>query len=177
MRVFLALCFIFVLVQFSIAQHNDFYSKVSEFKKGTLSQLIALDIESKTYKGRVIIEKGDLYVFLIREKNLDEKGYELFMKDLLTNKKTLYVCNLKIEESDFIPVKEVEEVMNLGAKGKKEFLNHFFRGRFMKSEILLESKSFDVMYAVANKLFEWNIIIYQDDVTGLLAIWDYENLK
>jgi hypothetical protein len=33
------------------------------------------------------------------------------------------------------------------------------------------------MYAVADKLFQWQIATYVDDSNGILAISDYEHLK
>ena len=47
----------------------------------------------------------------------------------------------------------------------------------MKPDFVEKAKSLDVMYAVADKLFEWRIAAYLGDMSGTLAIWDFENLK
>jgi hypothetical protein len=47
----------------------------------------------------------------------------------------------------------------------------------MKAEIIENAKSLDPMYTVADKLFQWQIATYMDDISATLAIWDFEHLK
>lgn len=178
MRFILFFCLFLLLAQVSAAQNTKFYDKVlSDVERIGSKRLIALDVDSKVYKGRAVIENGDLFLFLQKTKNLDEKAYKPFVKELLISKKPLSVGDAKIEEERFIAVKEFKEVSEYAAKGKEKFVAHYFNGNFMKDEFVAKDKNRDVMFAVADKLFQWQVATLVDDFSGVLYIWDYPYLK
>ena len=175
MKVLLALSFI-LLIQVSSAQAQDFYDAALEPKTGG-KNFIVLDIDSSSYKGRAAIENADLYVFLKIKRGINETAYINYVKDLIANNKKLYICDSEKEEFNFIPIKNIKEINDYASKGKEKFLKHYFRGKLMDSAFTQGLDGLDVMYAVADKLFEWKIVTYQDDLSGLLAIWGYGNSK
>lgn len=178
MRFILFFCLLLSLAQISPAQSTKFYDKVlNDVERIGSKRLIALDVDSKAYKGRAVIENGDLFLFLQKTKSLDEKTYKPFVKELLINKKPLSVGDVKMEEERFIPVKEFKEVGEYAAKGKEKFMAHYFSGNFMKDEFIEKDKNRDVMFAVADKLFQWQVATLVDDFSGVLYIWDYPYLK
>jgi type IV secretory pathway VirB3-like protein len=64
MRLIFFFCLFFLLAQISFAQESNFYDAVlKEVERSGSFNFIALDIDSISYKGRAVIENGDLYFF------------------------------------------------------------------------------------------------------------------
>lgn len=180
---FYLLCF---FIQTSSAKDNDFYDAVIMMPPYGLKSFLAFDIDSNEYKGRIIIENVSFYLFLSETRDFDEKAYAAFTKDLLINKKVLRIndgdLDLKSNKiSDdkflnvgFIKIMEDKDVNTFASKGKKKFLAHYFEERIINDEAV---KEYDTMYAVANKLFEWQTLTYIDDLSGRLAFWDYKKIR
>jgi hypothetical protein len=62
----------------------------------------------------------------------------------------------------------------VAAKGKEEFLKHYFAGRggrVIKARLTDEEKS-----AVIGRLFEWQIATSNDDESGLLFYTEFKDL-
>ena len=175
---FFILLFVCVFTQISVAQSDNPYDDLlEEFKVNRANNLIFLDIDSDAYKGRAAIENADLFLFLKKTKGINEKTYKLFVKDLLENNKKLNVCTSNLEEARFILLKgQYKQVNETAKKGKDAFIKQYFQEELIKYDIINEVKDIGVMYAIADKLFEWKITTYVDDITALIAIYDYENV-
>ena len=175
------LILLFILVHNINAQSTDFFDTLLDQKSIHASHsLVFLNITFKEYNGRATITNSDLFVYLKLTKDFDKKKYNAFVVDLIKNKKTLAIDESRVTRNrsrlrggvfEFILLsKDYAKVDELAGKGKDKFINHFFSKQLMKGKIVREYNDLGVMYKVADKLFQWQLITQIDDTTGLLRL-------
>lgn len=155
---------LFFWVWASIGTNTTFHDKVlSDFRINSV--FIAVDIESKDYQGRAIINNDALYHFLRKTKGLDEEKYKAFMKDLLLSKSKLHVGDRKLNKWGFVKVQDSKEVGEHASIGIQALIGHYFRGRVIKDGIGDKERN-----ALISKLFEYEVATRLDDETGFLVL-------
>ncbi len=136
------------------------------------SYYLVVNVDSPHYKGKTVIENHVLLLFLYRTQGLPKAKYQSFAKDLLMNKSWLKTKEVNLERWGFRKVTKIKTVDDVAAKGKEEFLKHYFSGkagRVIKAGISDDEKS-----AIIEKLFEWQIAASHDDQTGLLYYTEFK---
>lgn len=182
MKTLAVVCLNLLLFQFCFGQEDKFYDTVlDDFRR--LGAFVVLDISSDKYKGRAIITNKDLYHYLSETKGFDKAAYKNFVKSLLVNNEILELQDFSLSEAGyslqnskenrftyFELVKDSNEINEIAAKGKDEFIKHFFhkpKERFVIKRGIKDWKP------IIDKLFQWNIAVYTDDETGYLIISNY----
>jgi hypothetical protein len=171
--------------QISSGQGDDFYDRVLADFNCIHCSFIAIDVESADYTGRVIIDNGTLYALLSRGKEYDKKNYRDFVKKVLIKKEKLKLDNVFLSDAKdslytsgmnsirFDILKGSKEVDEVAAKGKEEFIKHYFH---KPAGALVVKDGIEDRNPVINKLFEWRIATLIDDETGYLLIDTYRSM-
>jgi hypothetical protein len=163
-----------------LSQSKEFYDEILD-SYGRNTFFIAVDVESSRYTGRVIVENGYLYHFLSEVEGFNKEKYKEFMKNLLSNKGKLRLKNvtlvkngtfLKVKgfrSNEFMTVKEIKSVEVMAAKGREDFIRHYF-DNIDEDYILKPGIGTDERNAIINKLFVWQAAAYISDITGSLVV-------
>lgn len=133
---------------------------------GPHSYYLVIAVHSPHYSGKVIIENHLLFLFLHRTRGIDRTSYESFATDLLVSNSPLRTKVANLERWGFRKLSKVPTVNNVAAKGKEEFIKHYFggvQGRVLKAGVRDEEKN-----AIIEKLFQWQIATSHDDESGRL---------
>jgi hypothetical protein len=141
-----------------------FYDKVLNDFDST-SYFIALDLKSPYYKGRVIIENNNLYLFLNKTEGFNKDRYVSFMKRILAHHKALKTEEKDIVKWKFIKVEELESVVQIANRGKDNFVAYYFNGILLNYGIPEKEQN-----AIINQLFYWEYPAKIDKLTGNLVI-------
>lgn len=173
-----------IVTQTNFGQKEDFYDKVLDDMQCMYCSHIAIEVESSVYTGRVTIDNNELYFFLNNTKGYDKTVYKNFVKKLLINKEKLKLDDAFLSDSKetilvkttnlvrFEIVKDSDEIKEIAAKGKEEFIKHYFR---KPSNLFVINKGIKDWNSIINKLFEWQIATFIDDETGFLVIDSYRS--
>lgn len=144
--------------------NTTFFDKVlNDFD--TNSYFIAPDVQSPSYKGRVIIENNNLYLFLSETKGLNKDKYRLFMKRVLVHHKSLKISGNEFLKYNFIKVQEEVSVIQTANRGKNNFISFYFNGVVLKYGIPKKEQD-----AIINQLFYWYVPAKIDKLSGYLII-------
>jgi hypothetical protein len=163
------LIFIIILVLMNLLTgctnvNTAFYNKIlNDFD--TDSYYVALDIKSSSYKGPVIIENNNLYLFLHKTKGLNKEKYQSLMKAILVHHRALKLDNKNITKWNFIKLSEEESILRIANQGENKFIAHFFNGKALNYGIPEKEQN-----AIINQLYYWNIPAKIDKMTGELLI-------
>lgn len=168
MKTYTALILFFCLILLSCSNNNNnnnaFYNKVlSDFNKS--SDFIALNVKTRDYNGRVLIQNLDLYNYLHSVRGLDTSSYRTDMEKILARRRTLRLNSSDFLKWKFIKVKEMTNVYLNANKGINSFLEYYFDGTVFKYAV-----SLDEMNAVINQLFYWQVAVKFDGITGQLIL-------
>lgn len=145
-------------------QNEGFYDKVLEYNDSFSGYYIALNLKSKEYTGRVIIE-NTLLKFYIEKIYPEEKNmYKEMIKQILKEKSILDIKDESMEQWGFLRAINDDELDVMRSKGKKEFINTYFSSNGLiktNIHIPIEKKA-----AIIYQLFQWEIPVDTDDYSG-----------
>jgi hypothetical protein len=144
-------------------QDAAFYDKVLD-SDGDHGPFIAIDVQSKEYTGRVVIQNFSLYYFFNKTRGYDKERYKAFMKEKLLNKDRISLGNVSLKKWGFNKVATISSVEKHAANGLEKFIGHYFRGRVIRDGIRAERD------AVISKLFEFGVVVETDCETEYLVI-------
>jgi hypothetical protein len=164
MKIFLMFFLFLMLGQNCRAIDENFLDEVLSDSRRN-SYFISLKIVVNKQSKNVIIENDDLFYYLFKTKEFNEKEYRLFLKKLIMNDSKLSVKESEIEKWNFTIVSNVKSVSDLASKGQNEFISHYFDGQVLKDNLSENEKN-----AVIEQLFKWNIATNIDDETGYLVL-------
>jgi hypothetical protein len=181
---------------------NSIYGQTTKFIEYAVGHLkcrncyfIPLNVESKAYSGKIIVDNYALFSYLKATKKLDEKGYKSFMLDLLKNNQALTMDAVEVDREIFLAGKNIEKYAfrivrasqsfdDISAQGCKKIIRYYFVPELVESETgkesdckesikqnakdLLIKPKFDLneQNNIISKLFELEIPIYIDDIAG-----------
>ena len=203
----LILCGLICLFCSSIfGQTKEFYEKAIGTIQCRDCYFISLDIESKSYSGKIVVDNYALFSYLESVKGLDKQAYKSFMVNLFQDNQPLPMENVNIDETgSFLVGKKFEPYTfrivetsqtfdAISAQGCTEILKHYFSPEIVehktdktsdckkliklnKKDLFLRPK-FDLIEQnnIISKLFEMEIPISLDDISGSLMI-AYHRLK
>jgi len=87
-------------------QENPFLDGIFGYDCSRYCYFLVLNVDSDSFVGKVAIESGNLFLFVKKTKGFDRKGYVKYVKDLITNGKTLFLENTMTDEHDiFLQIK------------------------------------------------------------------------
>ena len=145
---------------------NDLFLERALSDTNYQSFFIALNIKSRKYEGKAIVENGDLYSYLRRTKKMDKEKYKQVMKELLSTKAALTIKGkINLRKHGFIIVPENKSVEAVALKGREEFLRYYFEKNNIKSNISILDRN-----AIIYQLFEWKVLAKIDDISGYIII-------
>lgn len=127
---------------------------------------IAIDIQSKEYTGRAVIQNFNLYRFFRQTRGYDKERYEAFMKERLLNKDCINLGNVSLRKWGFFKVAAINSVEKHASNGLEKFISHYFQGNVIRDGIGTAERN-----AVISKLFDFGVRASIDDESGYLVIW------
>jgi hypothetical protein len=145
-------------------QGAAFYDKVLR-SYSVHSAFIAIDVQSKEYTGRTVIENAHLYYFFNQIRGYDISDYMAFMKEKLLNKDRISLGNVSLKKWGFFKVSAIKAVETHASNGLEKFIGHYFQGKVIKDGVGEAERN-----AVISKLFEFGVVAGIDDETGYLVI-------
>jgi hypothetical protein len=168
MKTILKKYFFFILVAVLVYSCNNgntaFYKTVlNDFDSS--SYYVALNIKSPDYKGRVIIENGDLFKYLNKTRGYDKIRYQSVMQKILSRRRYLKVDDKDLIKWKFIEVPQVNSVIFNANKGVNSFIAQYFDGVVLNPVL-----SYDEIHAIINQLFYWGIPIRVDPLSHQLLL-------
>lgn len=178
-------------------QTKTFYDNI--LGSSCWSCFVALNIESESFSGRVVVENAELFNYLKDTENLDEKKYKTFVSELIKNNLALKITGIKnddrgvfligngIKNRTFRVTTASKDFETIVAKGCDDLLDHYFsilsknklqeksgcRERIKRNgDDLFMHPKFDLIEQnnVIAKLFELEIPVNLDDISGSLKI-------
>lgn len=154
-----------IILNCFLIQSNDFIEEVTnDFKMN--SNFLKLNIESSGYKGSVIIENDDFYLYYYNIYHKDKEHYKLYVKNILKKNSVVDIGNENTDKWNFIKVNGSKKVNNNLKNGLKKFINTYFnQGKVIKKIVTDKEQNF-----IIKILFEHKIATYVDDETGYLVI-------
>ncbi len=191
---------IFILCNSIYGQNSEFYEKAISRLKCRNCYFIPINIESKAYSGKVVVNNYFLFSYLKSVKGFDEKAYKSFMVKLFQGNQPLKMIAVTIDESgsflvgkdlekhSFRIVKTSQQFETISSQGCKQIIKYYFSPTVIESETnrksscqeMLKFNAKDVFIKpkfdlkeqnnVISKLFEMEIPIYLDDISGSLKI-------
>jgi hypothetical protein len=129
------------------------------------STFVAIDVQSRGYTGRTVIENADLYYFFNQTRGYDQADYIKFMKERLLNKDRISLGDVSLKKWRFFKVAAISSVGEHASKGLEKFIGHYFQGKVIKEGIGVAERN-----AVISKLFDFGVRAKIDDGTGILVI-------
>jgi hypothetical protein len=156
------LFFIF-LFNYSFSQVCDFSNKVTSNFVGE-GYYLSLNIETKSYKGPIVIENNNLYYYLNKKKKYTQKKYKKILKNILDNNLFLVVDEDIFSEFQFIKVILNKKIESDFQKGKDIFLQTYFNKNVSRKGIPRNEQ-----LVIIQKLFELKITCYTDDESGAIV--------
>jgi len=157
-----------IITQNIFSQENLFHKKVLSDLNNRYSYFLAINISSTKYSGPVVIENGDLFLFLSTTKGINSIEYPILMNNLLTTNKFLNVGNIDLQKWNFLKVQNSPTVMLNAKKGRDFFLKTYFDGSCIKDGISRLDKNLIIFI-----LFKWNISTVTDCESGYLMYSKY----
>jgi hypothetical protein len=181
-------------------QTADFCERVISYRDGRSDYFIPINIKSESFSAKVVVESYALFDYLKATRGLDTKTYKSFMLNLLKEKQELEMKDVAIDDRDFfLSGKNVKEgsfrIVETSqafevvfAQGCEELIRYYFspplgesneKGKSScKENIRLNAKDLFIRpkydFAEQNnvivRLFEMDIPIYRDDISGSLTI-------
>ena len=117
-------------------------------------------------KEKVVIQNHDLYNYLKRKQGIKKKDYTQKLHNILLTNETLQISDTLLWQNGFSKYFEDGKVQVAASKGRDYFLKSFFY-----DDGDLKDDSTLSLNAIIGKLFEWNIPIRVDCISGsLLAV-------
>lgn len=146
-------------------QSAPFIEKViNDFKSD--SSYLTFKIKAADYKGDIVIENDDLYLYYYSTFKKSKEDYQNFIKPYLNKKEVLDIGNQSINKWNFLKVKTDKIVLKNLKKGLTKFIKIYFdKNSVEKGKISAEQKNFIIKILFAN-----NVACHVDDETGLLII-------
>jgi len=142
-----------------------FYDRIlNDFS--TSSTFIVVEVQSKEFRGRAVIENGDLFFFFHQTKGFNEKQYMTYAKNILSTNTRILLNDEDLSKWRFAKVEEVASVRAEALKGREKFIDNYFIRKAMKNEA---EKSIE-RNAIIDQLFTWQIATRVDDESGYLMI-------
>ncbi|MBS1795854.1 MAG: hypothetical protein JSS81_18515 [Acidobacteria bacterium] len=195
-----------VIFIFSITvcgQTAKFYEQAIEHLKCRNCYFIPVEVESKSYTGKILVENYQLFSYLKSTKGFDEQAYKSFIIKLFQDKQPLMMDQVNIDETGyFLAGKGIKEFKfrivqtsqafeTVSVQGCKKIIQYYFSPELVESETnktidcresikqnakdLLLKPKFDLNEEnnVIVKLFEFDIPIYIDDISGspIIGYW------
>lgn len=190
---------VLLIVPFIIGQHVKYIDRVVDYSDCTYCYFISLNIKTDAYVGKVIIENDNLYTFLHESSGMTKMRYNHFIKSLLQSGKSLEIKkatlnpatkNLEVKGIPGVHFSIVQEpdaeVRELFQKGCVATITNLFNVNIpnpiaQNCEALLRAQNDRTFLmrrpinpksepALVAQLFEWNVPVRLDDLSGRLVI-------
>ncbi len=160
---------LFFLMFFMKANCTDtFYSKALNDINSRHSYFLSIEIQDKQGQRTFVVENGNLFDFLSKNKKVTQEEYVLLLKKVLKNNEALDLKSFTVGESfGFYELKPNTELEEMALKGKEHFIDHYFKNGILRSYIPTSELHF-----IIDKLFHWCVLAKYDDETGYLVIED-----
>ena len=173
MSLILRTCLCLSIAVNCMAKGGSFFNHlVSDY--GQRSYYLVINIDSPNYKGKAVVENRILLLFLYRTQGIPQEKYEAFALNLLVHKSPLKTKVVKLERWGFRKLTRIKTVDDIAAKGREEFLKHYFAGR--EGRVIRAGLTEEEKNAIIEKLFEWQIATSNDDETGLLFYTEFQDV-
>jgi hypothetical protein len=153
-----------LLVITLLFQNNKFYENVlSDYSLH--SKYVALEVNSKKYVGKVVIENIDLYNYLCNMKKISIDDYKKLIINLMESNIPLDIHNANLPKWTFLKVIKNISIDKIAAEGKDVFLKTFFLKGISKNNVNDTNKA-----AIIFQLFKYGVAVKTDCESGRLVI-------
>jgi hypothetical protein len=155
---------LFLVLQTNVYSQTSFYNHLfCNLSMG--SAYIVVNVESPDYTGKAVILNESLFGYFIKKQGFNGKQYLNYLRKALTDG-----TKIQLQESDFHKwyfdkLKTIEAVEKIAQEGREKFLGHYFEA----NQSIKKNLSKDEKNAVIAKLFEWKILTFVDDESGILG--------
>ncbi|MDR2970443.1 MAG: hypothetical protein LBU83_00735 [Bacteroidales bacterium] len=150
-----------------VLMEDEMFIKKILFDQNRHTFYVSVDIESREYNGKVVVEIGDLYWYFYKTRGLNREESRGLLYWILKEKLTLRIvnCNFNCIQSYFSIVPDDTAVTYNAQKGIDHFIEtYFFNGRAMRDV------AWDTRIAIINQLYNFNIASKNDCESGNLII-------
>ena len=195
-----------VLCCSTYGQTAEFCELVIDYQHGRNGYFVPIQVKSKSFSGKVVVESYNLFDYLTATRGFDTKTYKSFMLNLLKEKQQLdmkgvsiddrglFLAGKNIKERTFRIVESSQAFEVIAAQGCEQLIRYYFSPELgesidktvtsckekvrLNAQDLLIRPRYDLTEQnnVIARLFEMDIPIYRDDISGSLTI-GYHTLK
>lgn len=199
-RILLVFLFFFVAEK-GFAQDSRFIDRLWETPSCRSCYVLSIDVISDAHSGRATIDSGKLFTFLMKTRGLEGNQADDFVRTLLQKKQALRLENATLDgnylnvagssrhEFRIVqPDKKVDEITGMGCAN---FIRYYFLNetplpkietaskncreliRDQKRDLILTRTDIGItgMNSLINSLFEWQIPVMIDHISGLPVIY------
>ena len=200
MKRVLLLAFVLVLSCSTYGQTTEFLERVISYRDGRSNFFIPINVKSESFSGKVVVESYVLADYLKETRGFDAKTYRSFMLSLLKERQALEMKNVVIDhkrcflsgknvkEGSFRIVETSQAFEAVFVQGCDQVIRYYFSPSLPQlsenrkssckdivkqngADLFIRPRyDFDEQNNVIVRLFEIDIPVYRDDISGSLEI-------
>jgi hypothetical protein len=150
-----------------IKMEDEMFIKKILFDQSRHSFYVSVDIESREYNGKVVVQIGNLYRYFYKTRGLNREESTGLLYWVLKEKLTLKVekCDLYCIDSYFYIVPDDTTVISNAQKGVDHFIETYFNGQTIRKNI-----AWDTRHAIISQLYNFRIASQNACESGYLMI-------